>query len=605
MMQSSPMQVYAPAELDLVGQNEKYPSPNSSPEASCPASPCVKGKQQLKQGENSLEQDELPVVDDMAVDTLEPSTLLPPTTKVLSSSPSSSSPLSNVLGCSASAICKQSKRKSTHPHRSIKRPRTDSERETLGIVKLDVFSWFFVNPAKLVEVGKMPVVPLPAVTPSKDRKIAACSSASKRRQPSTPSSSATKKASTTKQPSTPDEQTVKVLSLRMLASRTANGNNGTSTQPTLRRSQSSLPASNNSKQPTSATTTKPTAKPAALRAPSITRSNSAPLFNTPRKKALQFHQSVFGSPLSALAYSEADEESDEGIEDEENQTPQKLTQQRVKKGKVEVEDEEGVEIEGWVYKDTCSRPVKKVKVGFETGLQPKRMGGKGVQPFGNSSKGNVGGSGPVPGALKAKSKSFGCQGAAGSLSPLSELAFYGKVSAASYGQKSLNSNSTVKMTSKPPVPTLKKKSASFSGGSPNSNNSSSSKPNPNAPKTRAAPTKAYKPLPTFLGGGRRIMDHRGQFILVDMSPFTYSPPTCPPVQWKGAPLTLTPTLPRFSELNAKEVECCEILRILPAQYLEIKETLLATVVVRGPYKKRDAQGWFRIDVNKTNKLYDW
>jgi hypothetical protein len=40
-------------------------------------------------------------------------------------------------------------------------------------------------------------------------------------------------------------------------------------------------------------------------------------------------------------------------------------------------------------------------------------------------------------------------------------------------------------------------------------------------------------------------------------------------------------------------------------YFEIKETLLSTVVVRGPYKKRDAQGWFRIDVNKTNKLYDW
>ncbi len=60
----------------------------------------------------------------------------------------------------------------------------------------------------------------------------------------------------------------------------------------------------------------------------------------------------------------------------------------------------------------------------------------------------------------------------------------------------------------------------------------------------------------------------------------------------------------YAQLTPEEIQTCRILRLSPAQYLHIKATMLKAVM-KGPFKKRDAQGWFRIDVNKTNKLYDW
>jgi hypothetical protein len=56
--------------------------------------------------------------------------------------------------------------------------------------------------------------------------------------------------------------------------------------------------------------------------------------------------------------------------------------------------------------------------------------------------------------------------------------------------------------------------------------------------------------------------------------------------------------PGYDKLTAEEVTICSTLRILPDQYLHIKETILVQVEKRGPFKKRDAKSWFRIDVNK-------
>ncbi|KAJ3094121.1 Transcriptional adapter ada2, partial [Phlyctochytrium bullatum] len=126
------------------------------------------------------------------------------------------------------------------------------------------------------------------------------------------------------------------------------------------------------------------------------------------------------------------------------------------------------------------------------------------------------------------------------------------------------------------------------------------------PKTRAAPTKGMKPRPDWLGGGRRVKNLQGEFEEVDMHPlFTTCPDDVAPMVWKGTPLVIPPSLPRANELTQQEIQTCSTLRMYPDQYLDLKETLLATIVVRGAYKKRDAQQWFRIDVNKTNKLYDW
>ena len=60
----------------------------------------------------------------------------------------------------------------------------------------------------------------------------------------------------------------------------------------------------------------------------------------------------------------------------------------------------------------------------------------------------------------------------------------------------------------------------------------------------------------------------------------------------------------IEKCTAEEIITCGILRIYPIQYLHIKDVMLRQVL-KGPYKKRDAQTWFRIDVNKTNRLYDW
>ena len=54
----------------------------------------------------------------------------------------------------------------------------------------------------------------------------------------------------------------------------------------------------------------------------------------------------------------------------------------------------------------------------------------------------------------------------------------------------------------------------------------------------------------------------------------------------------------YDLLTTEEIGICSTLRILPDQYLHIKETILLQVAKRGPFKKRDAKSWFRIDVNK-------
>ena len=68
----------------------------------------------------------------------------------------------------------------------------------------------------------------------------------------------------------------------------------------------------------------------------------------------------------------------------------------------------------------------------------------------------------------------------------------------------------------------------------------------------------------------------------------------------GANLDIPPTSEHYTLLAKEELQTCRILRIYPAQYLHIKETMLKQVM-KGPFKKRDAQAWFRIDVNKTNR----
>ncbi|KAJ3144654.1 Transcriptional adapter ada2 [Geranomyces variabilis] len=80
----------------------------------------------------------------------------------------------------------------------------------------------------------------------------------------------------------------------------------------------------------------------------------------------------------------------------------------------------------------------------------------------------------------------------------------------------------------------------------------------------------------------------------------------PHVTWnKGDALHIPANSPGYDLLSREEVRTCRTLRLVPESYLKIKAILLGAREQRGAFKKRDAQKWCRIDVNKTGKLYDW
>eukprot|EP00842_Homolaphlyctis_polyrhiza_P004636 jgi/Hompol1/5173/HPOL_004201-RA len=80
----------------------------------------------------------------------------------------------------------------------------------------------------------------------------------------------------------------------------------------------------------------------------------------------------------------------------------------------------------------------------------------------------------------------------------------------------------------------------------------------------------------------------------------------PPVFWKkGGLLYIRSDTPGYDLLTPEEITICSTLRVLPEQYMHIKEVILTQAERRGPFKKRDAKAWFRIDVNKTAIIFDW
>ncbi|KAJ2079227.1 hypothetical protein H4R24_003921 [Coemansia sp. RSA 988] len=79
------------------------------------------------------------------------------------------------------------------------------------------------------------------------------------------------------------------------------------------------------------------------------------------------------------------------------------------------------------------------------------------------------------------------------------------------------------------------------------------------------------------------------------------------VKWaKAAPMDVS-EYPMAEHLALAERECCSILRLLPEQYLSIKQSLVRAgrTMSPGSFKKRDAQKLCRVDVNKTSKVFEW
>ncbi|XJO74869.1 hypothetical protein BDV3_005626 [Batrachochytrium dendrobatidis] len=109
-----------------------------------------------------------------------------------------------------------------------------------------------------------------------------------------------------------------------------------------------------------------------------------------------------------------------------------------------------------------------------------------------------------------------------------------------------------------------------------------------------------KPIPNFLAN-----------LGVDTSVFNNSEFSetkgAPVVFWKtgSQPLKFPSGLSMADELTKEELQTCATLRIYPDVYYNIKKTMLQAVAYYGPFKKREAQTWFRIDVNKICIIYDW
>jgi len=76
--------------------------------------------------------------------------------------------------------------------------------------------------------------------------------------------------------------------------------------------------------------------------------------------------------------------------------------------------------------------------------------------------------------------------------------------------------------------------------------------------------------------------------------------------WKNQPaLDIDESHDGYDMLTAEEILVCSRLRLLPVQYLGIKDTLLTAAHNGQVFKKREAQKMCRVDVNKTAKVFDW
>ncbi|KAI8619911.1 hypothetical protein BC830DRAFT_1101868 [Chytriomyces sp. MP71] len=77
------------------------------------------------------------------------------------------------------------------------------------------------------------------------------------------------------------------------------------------------------------------------------------------------------------------------------------------------------------------------------------------------------------------------------------------------------------------------------------------------------------------------------------------------VTWKKTPIQFPEDSEGYSKLDPDEIETCSILRVPPADYLQVKTILLSARAQMTAFTKRQAQKWYGIDVNKTGKIFDW
>ncbi|KAJ3282406.1 hypothetical protein HDU76_008716 [Blyttiomyces sp. JEL0837] len=81
--------------------------------------------------------------------------------------------------------------------------------------------------------------------------------------------------------------------------------------------------------------------------------------------------------------------------------------------------------------------------------------------------------------------------------------------------------------------------------------------------------------------------------------------TCPVVWERAQRQIFPPTTKDIEKLTEDELNTCQVLRIPPCQYLEIRNLLVQADYNGQRFPKRTAQSWFRVDVTKVGRLIDW
>ncbi|KAI9005623.1 hypothetical protein DFJ74DRAFT_773894 [Hyaloraphidium curvatum] len=151
-------------------------------------------------------------------------------------------------------------------------------------------------------------------------------------------------------------------------------------------------------------------------------------------------------------------------------------------------------------------------------------------------------------------------------------------------------------SARPPAPRKRKDSAGEAGG---------------PPKRRGRKPNVSKLVREFLPNHTKVLNGVDQ-LSANLSDFqklksdASETAGAPMVTWKGHPLPVDEGQEGYYLLTEEEKQICSILRLLPVQYLAIKDALLSAYEQRKtPFKKREAQKMCRVDVNKTAKVYDW
>lgn len=129
---------------------------------------------------------------------------------------------------------------------------------------------------------------------------------------------------------------------------------------------------------------------------------------------------------------------------------------------------------------------------------------------------------------------------------------------------------------------------------------------PNFPPPPATPKKTVVSEPTPIQTPRVSYDIENVEIKRVRKSLPHETVGAPNYTWnKGDPIKYGPADEYFDVLTKEEVKLCETIRLAPKLYLFVKDTMLTYKEENGYFKKLEAKKWFRLDVNKTGKVYDW